>query len=258
MMPSILPMVDSDISRRLSMLMKKAGIEIRTSAQITGISEETGTVRATMADGRQLGADKVLISCGRRFNTRGLGLEEAGVALGAREEITVNEYMRTNIPGIYAVGDVTNKSLLAHVASAQGLAAAQTIMGRPVPVNYDAVPSCIFTWPEIAAVGLTREAAEARGLKVKEGKFPFLASGKALCTGETEGMAKIIAGADDDRVLGVSIMGPHATELIGEGVLAVNKGVTAAELAGTIHAHPTMAEAVMEAAAAVNGLSIHQ
>lgn len=257
MMPTILPMIDSEISRRFSMMLKKAGVEIKTKAQITEIKEEGNRVRATLADGQTIEADKVLISIGRQFNTRDLGLEEAGVAMGPKGEIIVDEYMRTNVPGIYAIGDVTNKIQLAHVASAQGLAAVATIMGRPTKVDYDAVPSCIYTLPEIAGVGLTREAAEERGIKVKVGKFPFQASGKALCSGETEGMVKIIAEAESDRILGVFIMGPHATELIAEGALAVNKGITATELAATIHAHPTLAEAVMEAAEAVHGKSIH-
>ncbi|MEW8958653.1 MAG: dihydrolipoyl dehydrogenase [Moorella sp. (in: firmicutes)] len=257
MMPTILPMIDVEISRRFSMLLKKAGVEIKTKAQITEVREEDGRVRATLADGQTIEADKVLISIGRRFNTRELGLEEAGIELGPKGEVIVDEYMRTNVPGIYAVGDITNKVQLAHVASAQGLAAVATIMGRPTKVNYDAVPSCIYTLPEIAGVGLTKEAAEERGFKVKVGKFPFQASGKALCSGETEGMVKIIAEAESDRILGVFIMGPHATELIAEGALAVNKGITAGELAATIHAHPTLSEAVMEAAEAVHGMSIH-
>ncbi|MBE3573061.1 MAG: dihydrolipoyl dehydrogenase [Moorella humiferrea] len=257
MMPTILPMIDVEISRRFSLLLKKAGVEIKTKAQITEVREEGGRVRATLADGQTIEADKVLISIGRRFNTRDLGLEEAGVELGPKGEVIVDEYMRTNVPGIYAVGDITNKVQLAHVASAQGLAAVATIMGRPTKVNYDAVPSCIYTLPEIAGVGLTKEAAEERGFKVKVGKFPFQASGKALCSGETEGMVKIIAEAESDRILGVFIMGPHATELIAEGALAVNKGITAGELAATIHAHPTLSEAVMEAAEAVHGMSIH-
>ncbi len=257
MMPTILPMIDSEISRRFSMLLKKAGVEIKTKAQITEVKEAGGRVQAALADGQTINVDKVLISIGRQFNTRGLGLEEAGITLGPKGEIVVDEYLRTSVPGIYAIGDVTNKIQLAHVASAQGLAAVATIMDRPTKVNYEAVPSCIYTLPEIAGVGLTKEAAEGRGMKVRVGKFPFQASGKALCSGETDGMVKVIAEAESDRVVGVFIMGPHATELIAEGALAVNKGITAGELAATIHAHPTLSETVMEAAEAVHGLSIH-
>ncbi|MGB9860236.1 MAG: dihydrolipoyl dehydrogenase [Moorellaceae bacterium] len=256
-MPTVLPMIDGELARRYQMLLKRTGVEIKTGAQVTAVREEEGRVKLTLATGEELAAAKVLISIGRRFNTSGLGLEEVGVALGSRGEILVDDYLRTNIEGVYAVGDVTNKIQLAHVASAQGIAAIQTILGRPTKVNYEAVPSCIFTYPEIASVGLTQEEAEKRGFKVRVGKFSFQASGKAQASGETDGMVKIVADAASDRILGVHIMGPHATELIAEGTLAVTQGIKARELAECIHAHPTLAEAVMEAAEAVHGRSIH-
>lgn len=256
-MPTILPMIDGELARRYQMLLKRVGVEIKTGVQVTAVRDEGGLVKLTLATGEELSVAKVLISIGRRFNTSGLGLEEIGVALGSRGEILVDDYLRTNIEGVYAVGDVTNKIQLAHVASVQGIAAVQTILGRPTKVNYDAVPSCIFTSPEIASVGLTQEEAEKRGFKVKVGKFPFQASGKAQASGETEGMVKIVAEAESDRILGVHIMGAHATELIAEGTLAVSQGIKAQELAACIHAHPTLAEAVMEAAEAVHGMSIH-
>lgn len=256
-MPTILPMIDGELARRYQMLLKRMGVEIKTDVQVTAVREDGGRVKLTLATGEELSPAKVLISIGRRFNTSGLGLEEIGVALGSRGEILVDDYLRTNIEGVYAVGDVTNKIQLAHVASAQGIAAVQTILGRPTKVNYDAVPSCIFTSPEIASVGLTQEEAEKRGYKVKVGKFSFQASGKAQASGETEGMVKIVADSESDRILGVHIMGAHATELIAEGTLAVSQGIKAQELAACIHAHPTLAEAVMEAAEAVHGMSIH-
>ncbi|MDN5348485.1 MAG: dihydrolipoamide dehydrogenase [Clostridia bacterium] len=256
-MPTILPMLDGEISRRMQAVLKKAGVEIKTKIQITGVREAGGEVVATLESGEELKAEKVLISIGRRLNTEGLGLDKVGVALGNRGEILVDEYHRTNVAGIYAVGDVTNKAQLAHVASAQGIACVQTILGRPTRVNYDAVPSCIFTQPEIASVGLTKEAAEERGLNVKVGKFPFMASGKALTIGEAEGFVKIVAEAGTDKILGVHIIGPHATELIAEGVLAVSQQIKVSDLAATIHAHPTLAEAMMEAAEAVHGVSVH-
>jgi len=256
-MPTILPMIDAEIARRYQMLLKRKGVELRTGTQVTAVQEESGGVKVKLAGGEEFSVARVLISIGRRFNTSGLGLEEVGVELGPKGEIVVDEYLRTKVEGIYAVGDVTNKGQLAHVASAQGIAAVQTIMGRPTRVNYDAVPSCIFTSPEIATVGLTKEEAEKRGLKVKVGKFSFQASGKALAAGETEGIVKMVADAEDDRLLGVHIMGPHATELIAEGALAVSRGIKARELAECIHAHPTLAETLMEAAEAVHGMSIH-
>ncbi|MGI9950954.1 dihydrolipoyl dehydrogenase [Moorellaceae bacterium AZ2] len=256
-MPTILPMIDAEIGRRYQTLLKRAGVEIKTDAQVTGVEEEEGRVKVKLATGEEFSVARVLISIGRKFNTSGLGLEEVGVELGPKGEIVVDEYLRTNVEGIYAVGDVTNKVQLAHVASAQGIAAVQTIMGQPTKVNYDAVPSCIFTSPEIATVGLTAEEAEKRGFKVKVGKFSFQASGKALAAGETEGIVKMVAEAESDRLLGVHIMGPHATELIAEGTLAVSRGIKACELATCIHAHPTLAETLMEAAEAVHGMSIH-
>lgn len=257
LLPTILPMIDSELSRRYQMLLKKVGVEIRTQAHVTAVEGEGEKAKVTLSGGETLTADKVLISIGRKFNTQGLGLENVGIALGPKGEIVVDDYLRTNVEGVYAIGDVTGRMQLAHVASAQGIAAVQTILGRPTKVNYDAVPSCIFTSPEIATVGLTQEEAERRGLKVKVGKFYFLASGKAQAMGETDGLVKIVADASDDRVLGVHIMGPHATELIAEATLAVTQGIKAKELAACIHAHPTLSEAIMEAAEAVHGLSIH-
>jgi len=257
LLPIILPMIDSELSRRYQMVLKKAGVEVKTQAQVTAVEEEGEQVRVTLSSGETLISAKVLISIGRKFNTQGLGLENVGIALGPKGEIVVDDYLRTNVEGVYAIGDVTGRMQLAHVASAQGIAAVQTILGRPTKVNYDAVPSCIFTSPEIATVGLTQEEAERRGLTVKVGKFYFLASGKAQAMGETDGLVKIVADASDDRVLGVHIMGPHATELIAEATLAVTQGIKAKELAACIHAHPTLSEAIMEAAEAVHGLSIH-
>lgn len=257
LMPSILPMIDGELSRRYQMLLKKAGVEIKTQAQVTAVKEEGEQVKVILSDGETLVAKKVLVSIGRKFNTKGLGLEKIGVTMGPKGEIVVDDYMRTNVDGVYAIGDITNKIQLAHVASAQGIATVQTILGNPTKMNYDVVPNCIFTSPEIASVGLTQEEAERRGFKVKVGKFFFLASGKAVASGETEGMVKIVADSSNDRVLGVHIMGPHATELIMEGALAVTQEVKVKELAACIHAHPTLSEAILEAAEAVHGLSIH-
>lgn len=257
LMPSILPMIDGELSRRYQMLLKKAWVEIKTQAQVTAVKEEGEQVKVILSDGETLVAKKVLVSIGRKFNTKGLGLEKIGVTMGPKGEIVVDDYMRTNVDGVYAIGDITNKIQLAHVASAQGIATVQTILGNPTKMNYDVVPNCIFTSPEIASVGLTQEEAERRGFKVKVGKFFFLASGKAVASGETEGMVKIVADSSNDRVLGVHIMGPHATELIMEGALAVTQEVKVKELAACIHAHPTLSEAILEAAEAVHGLSIH-
>lgn len=256
-MPNILPLVDDEISRRLAMLLKKKGISIKTKAMITSVVEEEGGVKATLETGEEIKAEKALISIGRTFNTKDLGLEQIGVALGPKGEILVDDYLRTNVPGIYAIGDVTNKIQLAHVASAQGLVAVENIMGSNRSMDYSVVPSCIFTMPEIGTVGITSQEAKAKGIKTKVGKFPFTALGKARCMEETDGNVKIIADAETDRVLGVHIFGPHATDLIAEAALAIQLGATAKDIARTIHAHPTLAEGMMEAAENVHGLSIH-
>lgn len=256
-MPNILPLVDNEISRRLTMIMKKKGIAIKTKAMISSVVEEEGGIKATLETGEEIRAEKALISIGRTFNTKGLGLENVGVALGAKGEILVDDYLRTNVPGIYAIGDVTNKIQLAHVASAQGLVAVENIMGGNRVMDYSVVPSCIFTMPEIGTVGITSQEAKARGINAKVGKFPFTALGKARCMEETDGNVKIITDAETDKVLGVHIFGPHATDLIAEAALAIQLGATAKEIAQTIHAHPTLAESMMEAAENVHGLSIH-
>lgn len=256
-MPSILPGVDKEVSRQLQSLFKRRGIKVKTKAKIQEVKKNGAEVTALLEGGEEVIADKILISIGRSFNSQGLGLESLGVEMGSKGEIIINSRLQTNIPNIYAIGDITNKLQLAHVASAQGIIAVENIMGSEKEMNYDVVPGCIFTFPEVASVGITSQQAEEQGLAVKSGKFPFMALGKAQAAGETDGFVKIIADASSDRVLGVHIMGLHATDLIAEGALAIQLGATTAQLANTIHAHPTMAEAMMEAAEAVHGRSIH-
>lgn len=256
----VLPMVDEEISKRMKMTLKKRKITLHTGKMIEKVEDADGGIVATLADGSEIRAAKALISIGRTFNTKGLGLEEAGVELGQRGEILVDDFLATNLDGVYAIGDVTNKVQLAHVASAQGIVCVENLFGKkdaPKAMDYRVVPSCIFTSPEIATVGITEAEAEAKGLEVNVGKFPFQALGKAACIGHTDGFVKIVADKSTDKVLGVHIMGPHATDLIAEGALAIQMGVTVGELAATIHAHPTLAESLMEAAEAVHGLSVH-
>lgn len=256
-MPTILPMIDKDVARRQQSLLKRRGIAIKTGAMITEVTETNQGIKAVLDNGHEFSAQKALISIGRTFNTEGLGLKEIGVQLGPKGEVLVDNRMRTNVEGIYAIGDVTNIIQLAHVASAQGIVAVENIMGIESTMNYAAVPSCIFTLPEVASVGITSQEAEKKGIPVKEGKFNFIANGKALSMDETDGLVKIIAHADNNKVLGVHIIGPHAADLIAEATLAVQHGLTSEQLARTIHAHPTLAETIMEAAEAVDGHSIH-
>ncbi|GAB6181288.1 dihydrolipoyl dehydrogenase [Desulfotomaculum defluvii] len=254
---SILALQDKDISRRMQTIFKKKKIIIKTNASIKKINSTKEGIVAELESGEMISTEKALISIGRRLNTQNLGLEENGVELGNKGQILVNDYMETNIKGIYAVGDVVSKYQLAHVASIQGIVAAENIMGQESKMDYSAVPSCIFTNPEVATVGLTEQQVKQMGIPVKTGKFNFMANGKALCMGESEGFVKVVTHQETDVILGVHIIGPHASDLIAEATLAVKKGLTAKELVTTIHAHPTLAEAIMEAAENVHGLSIH-
>ncbi|MEI7884954.1 MAG: dihydrolipoyl dehydrogenase [Clostridia bacterium] len=258
MMPTILPMVDLELVRRFVPIFKKAGIAVKAGVKIEKVETTATGVQATLDTGDVIIADNALISIGRTFNSKGLGLEELGLVFGQRGEIAVNDFCETNIPGIYAIGDVTNKIQLAHFASAQGILTVENIIkNEKNAMRYDLCPSAIFTSPEIAFVGLTEQQAKDQGIEVKTGKFPFSASGKAVCMNETDGLVKIVVDAATDKILGVHILGPHATDLIAEATLAITKGETAEGLAKIIHAHPTLAETMMEAAEAVHGMSIH-
>lgn len=256
-MPSILPGVDQDIAKSMQSLFKRRKIKVKTKAKIQAILKNPGQVTAVLESGEEISAEIVLISIGRTLNSSGIGVDEVGVELGAKGEIRVDSTLKTNIPGIYAIGDVTNKIQLAHVASAQGITAVENIMGAEIEMNYDIVPSCIFTSPEVAFVGLSSQQAEKLGIPFKTGKFPLMALGKAQAAGETDGFVKIIAEPKTNKILGVHIMGSHATDLIAEATLAMQLGATVSQLAETIHAHPTIAEAMMEAAEAVNDRCIH-
>ncbi|SFG73161.1 dihydrolipoamide dehydrogenase [Desulfotomaculum arcticum] len=257
LMPAILPGVEPEAAKQLQSYFKRRKIKVKTAARILEVKKNEQEVVAVLEGGEEIACDKLLISVGRSLNTRGLGLAAAGIALGPKGEIVVNSSMQTNIPHIYAIGDITNKVQLAHVASAQGITAVENIMGMNKEMNYDVIPSCIYTAPEIAGVGMTTQQAEAQGLAVKTGKFPFMALGKAAAAGATEGFVKILADAATDRVLGVHIIGPRATDLIAEAALAIKLGATVQQVTETIHAHPTFAEAMLEACEAVHGMSIH-
>lgn len=256
-MDRVLPMVDEEVSKRFAMLLKKKKIAVHTSVMVESVTKgEAGMVLKLSGD-KELVAEKVLIGIGRSLNSKGLGLEEVGIALGQRGEIITDETMKTNVDHIYAIGDVNNKVLLAHAASAQGQTVVENILkGKQDAADVQFVPNAIYTFPEIASIGITEKAAAERG-EIKVGKFPFTACGKALCIGEKDGFVKIIADAKTDEILGVHIIGPHATDLIAEAVLAIRNGLTVEDIAKSIHAHPTISESVMEAAEAVHGLAIH-
>lgn len=258
MMPHALSTEDEEISGIIERELKKAKIRLITGAKVDAVEKAAGgLLQARLSTGEAISIDKVLVSIGRGMNSSRIGLEAVGVQTGGRKEIIVNDRMETNVPGIYAVGDVTGKALLAHAASHQGLVAVENALGGDERMDYSVIPAGIFTMPEVGSVGMKERDAAGRGIEIKVGRFQFRGLGKAHAMGEIVGMAKVIADAKSDRVLGVHICGAHATDLIHEGVIAIKKGVTAQELGKMIHAHPTLAEAIMEAAEDVHGISIH-
>jgi len=256
MLPQILPTEDRTISRQLEAIFKRRGVKIFTRKKVQKINSGDSVVEVVLEDGETLTAEKVLVAVGRSLNSTDIGLEKVGVKT-ERGRIVVNEHMETNIPGIYAVGDVTGKILLAHVAFRQGMVAAQNALGKEAVMDYRVTPNCIFTSPEVASVGLTEDKAREQGYEVKLGRFNFAANGKAQSMGEAEGMVKIIADARTGEVLGVHILGPHATDLIAEAALAMSMEATTEEISRTIHAHPTLSEVIMEAAYDVDKMAIH-
>ncbi|MGY0498486.1 dihydrolipoyl dehydrogenase [Nocardia sp. FBN12] len=258
MQDRLVPLEDKEIGDALGRSFRKRGITVLTGATVTAITE-SDALRVSVGGPavRDLDADVVLVGVGRRPNTAELGLEVAGIATDARGFIEVDDRLRTGVEHVYAIGDVTGRALLAHVASHQGITAAEVIAGHDAHIDYAVIPAATFTHPEIAIVGLTEDAARAAGHEVITAKFPFAALGRAKTFGETEGFVKIVAGQAHQEVLGVHIIGPSASDLIAEGALAMSLEATLDELADTIHAHPTLGEIGMEAAMAGLGLPVH-
>jgi dihydrolipoamide dehydrogenase len=259
-MDSFLPMVDGAVAKETQKLLKKQGLDIKLGARVTGseVKGEEVVVKYADADGDQeITFDKLIVCVGRRPYTQGLLGDDAGVNLDERGFIFVDDHCRTSVPGVYAIGDVVRGPMLAHKASEEGIMVADIIAGHKAEMNYDAIPSVIYTFPEVAWVGMNEQEAKAAGIEVKSGSFPFAASGRAMANNATEGMAKVITDAETDRVLGMHIVGQHAGEMIAQGVIAMEFGSSAEDLALTCYAHPTMSEAVHEAALAVDGHAIH-
>jgi dihydrolipoamide dehydrogenase len=261
----ILPLEDEEMSSMMTRELTKRGVTIRTGTTVEKIERRDDVVKAVLKDGTVVETEKLLVSVGRGFNSKGIGLEKIGVQVGARGEILVNARMETNVPGVYAIGDVVGKAMLAHVASAQGKVAVDNILGHPRDINYRVVPAGIFTLPEIGRVGLTerqaRDEAHARGdnpeTAIKVGRFRYAGLGKAQGTGDTAGLFKMIADAKTDEIIGAHIMGAHATDVVHEIALAMQLRAKVADVAEMIHAHPTFSEGVLEAAEDVDGLAIH-
>ncbi len=257
MLPQILPMEDPMLVRSLQSVLQKQGVSFHLNTKVEKLERTATGVRAELSGGAAVEAERALVATGRALNSAGIGLEQAGVRIEGGA-IQVNERMETSVPGVFAIGDVTGISLLAHVASAQGLVAAENATTGTATMDYSAVPSGIYTDPELASVGLSEARAKEEGRAVKVGRFGFAGLGKALCIGETQGMVKVVVDAETDRVLGVGIVGAHATDLIAEGVVAVRHGLTAAQLCETIHAHPTLPEAMGEAFHDAHGRAVHK
>lgn len=258
-LPRVLPTLDADLGAEVERALKKARVKVYTGSKVTRVEGRNGKRAVTIVSaGREsvVEVDKVLVAVGRRPNVEELALDKIGVQV-EKPGITVDEHLRTNVPNVYAVGDVIGGMLLAHVAMHEGILAVENALGHPRAMNYNAVPGCVFTWPEVATVGLTEEQAREKGYDVKIGKFPFRANGKALAQGEHDGLVKIVAEGKFGQILGVHIAGPHASDLIQEGTLALTLEATLDELERAIHPHPTLSEALAEAALAAQGRALH-
>jgi len=255
MMDQLLTPLDPDVAARFQQLMAKQGVDFHLSAKVDAIEKADAGFHVKFAGG-EVEAEQVLVATGRRPNTADIGLEEAGVGL-ERAAITVDQHLRTSLEGVYAIGDATAISMLAHTASYQGeIAVANALGEKLISADYSAIPACIYTDPEIAFVGLSEAQARAAGEEVKVGVFAFSALGRAMVLGETAGQVKVVADKSG-YILGATIMGPRATDLIAEAVLALHQGITAAELAHAVHAHPTLPEALAEAALDVDDRAVH-
>lgn len=257
-MQRVLATEDAEISGIIERELKKAKIRLHAGSGVSSVAKsDNDMLRVKITGGNEIVVETVLVAVGRNMNTVEMGLDECGVGTGERGEITVNDRMETGVPGVYAVGDVTGQRMLAHVASHQGLVAAENALGGDARTEYDAVPAGIFTMPEVGSVGLTEEQAAQERKRVRIGRFQYRGLGKAHIMGEIAGMVKVIADETTDRVLGVHICGAHATDLINESSLAIKLGAKARDIAETVHAHPTLSEAIMEAAGDVHRAAVH-
>jgi dihydrolipoamide dehydrogenase len=259
--PELLPGLDRECVKVVERRLKKLGGTVHTEARADGktlLPDGSVLVHLVTKEGpKNVHCDVVLVAVGMRPRSRGLGLEALGVAIDARGFVATDSQARTNVAGIYAVGDVSGAPMLAHKAMKEGEVCAEVIAGHPAGKDWVTVPAVVFTDPEIASVGLSEEQAKASGTKVKSGKFPFAALGRAMALRETEGLVKVVTEESTGRIVGISIAGASASDLIGEAALALEMGALADDLALTVHPHPTLSEALMEASAAALGKAIH-
>jgi dihydrolipoamide dehydrogenase len=254
-MDRLLPYDDAEMADYLAGVLKRRKIAVKCGMQVSEVKETAGNFTVRLADGSELAPDTILLATGRRFNSEGLGLEKLGVQM-EKGRIQVDGHMLTNVPGIYAAGDVIGGWLLAHVAFAEGICAAEHALGLGSRMDYQVVPRCTFTLPGYAAVGISEAEAEAK-FPVKVARFPFKSLGMSQCLGEMEGLVKIIAHKVTDQILGAHIIGPHAADMIHEIAVAMEGGLPSRRIMETIHAHPTLSEAVLEVAQALQGQAIH-
>ena len=261
MLPRIVPFADRQVAQLLQRSLKKQGFEFHLSARVEGAQIQGDEVSVTIRDKKdqtqQLICDCMLVAIGRRPNSEDLGLEQLGVAVDDAGRVTVDAAYRTSVPSVYAIGDLIAGPMLAHKAEEEGIAFAELLAGKAGHVNYDAIPSVVYTAPELAQVGLTEDQAKERDGEYRVGKFYFRGNGRAKSLGEVDGMVKVIADAATDRLLGVHIFGPRASDLIAEAVMVCEFAGSAEDLARAVHAHPTLSEVIKEAALAVDGRAIH-
>jgi dihydrolipoyl dehydrogenase len=258
----IVPGMDTEVATAFQRILQKQGIKFRLATKVSGATASPDGVTLTVEPSKggpteTIKADIVLVAIGRRPFTDGVGLEEVGVELDARKRVKVDPHWSTNVPGIYAIGDVIAGPMLAHKGEDEGVAVAEIMAGQAGHVNYDAIPNVIYTWPEVASVGKTEDELKAGGIAYSVGKFPFAANGRARAMGDTDGFVKILADKATDRLLGAHILGPDAGTLIAELTTAIEFGASAEDVARICHAHPTLNEAVKEAALAVEGRALH-
>lgn len=259
-MEEFLAPVDRQLATEAEKLLRKQGLDIRLGAKVIGTGCNNREVTITYEDRKgkqQIAVDKLIVAAGRKPNTQRLGARKAGINLDKRGFIEIDDYCRTALENVYAIGDVVRGPMLAHKASEEGVATAERIAGKASHINYEAIPWVIYTWPEIAWVGKTEHELKAEGIDYRSGRFPIAASGRARAMGELNGMVKMLSDAKTDRILGVHILGPNASELISEAVIAIEFDGSSEDIARTIHAHPTLAEAMHEAALAVDKRAIH-
>lgn len=261
MMPTIAGTMDGQVSRTLLRVLKKQGLtfKLQTTVETAEVKEKMIhiTVKDNSGKDEFIDCDKMLVAVGRKPLIDGLGLDAVGIAPNSRGVIAVDESYRTSVENIYAIGDLIDGPMLAHKASAEGRAAVECMAGMAGEVNYDAIPAVVYTWPEVASVGLTEEQVKERGIPYCKGTYPFSGTGRARCMGETEGLVKILSHGKTDRLLGVHIIGARAADMIGEAVLAMEAGASAEDISRVVHGHPTFAEALQEAAMAARECSIY-